>query len=71
MSDDFKKGDQVEWNSSKGKVEGTVEQKLTQPTDIKGHHVAATKDDPQYLVKSDQTGSEAAHKPKSLHQKDS
>ncbi len=71
MSDDFKKGDQVEWKSSQGKVEGTVEKKLTKPTDIKGHHVAATPETPQYLVKSDKTGSEAAHKPESLHQKDS
>lgn len=66
MSDQLKKGDHVEWKSSQGKVEGTVEKKLTEPTDIKSHHVAASEDNPEYLVKSDKTGKEAAHKPESL-----
>ncbi len=63
---DFKKGDKVEWSSSNGTVEGTVEKKLTSDTTIKSHHVSASKDDPQYLVKSDKTGAEAAHKPSAL-----
>ncbi|WP_373544565.1 DUF2945 domain-containing protein [Chamaesiphon sp.] len=66
QSDSFKPGDKVEWESSQGTIEGTVEKKLTEPIDIKKHHVDASKDDPQYLVKSDKTGKEAAHKPKSL-----
>ena len=70
MSKDFKKEDKVEWSSPQGKVKGTVEKKLTEPTDIKGHHAAATEDDPQYLVKSDSTGSEAAHKPEALDRRD-
>ncbi len=36
---------------------------------IKGHEVKATKDDPQYLVKSIKTGAKAAHKPHSLNKK--
>ena len=35
--------------------------------DIKGHHVAASEDNPEYLVKSDKTGKEAAHKPDELN----
>ena len=66
MSTKFSKGDKVQWESSQGTIEGTVEKKLTEPTDIKKHHVDASKDDPQYLVKSDKTGKEAAHKPESL-----
>lgn len=66
MTDKLKKGDKVEWKSSQGEVEGTVEKKLTEPTDIKGHHVAASKENPEYLVKSDKTGAKAAHKPDSL-----
>jgi hypothetical protein len=65
----FKKGDKVEWETSQGKTSGTVEKKLTSETEIKGHHVAASKDNPEYLVKSDKTGAEAAHKPGSLHNK--
>lgn len=66
MTDKFKKGDKVEWETSQGKTEGTIKEKLTSPTDIKGHHVAASKDNPEYLVESDKTGKEAAHKPESL-----
>lgn len=66
MADQFKKGDKVEWKTSQGKTTGEVKQKLTEPTDIKGHHVAASKDNPEYLVESDKSGKEAAHKPESL-----
>lgn len=66
MTDTFKKGDKVEWHASQGAVRGTVKKKLTSPTDIKGHHVNASDDDPQYLVESDNTGAEAAHKPDAL-----
>ncbi|MBD1808432.1 DUF2945 domain-containing protein [Microcoleus sp. FACHB-SPT15] len=66
MSDQFKKGDKVEWNSAQGKITGEVKKKLTSPTDIKGHHVAASKDNPEYLVESEKTGKQAAHKPDSL-----
>ncbi len=66
MSEQFKKGDKVEWNSAQGKISGEVKKKLTSPTDIKGHHVAASKDNPEYLVESEKTGKQAAHKPDSL-----
>ena len=66
MADHFKKGDFVEWNTPQGKTSGRVKQKLTSPTDINGHHVAASKENPEYLVVSEKTGKEAAHKPDAL-----
>ncbi|WP_309744898.1 MULTISPECIES: DUF2945 domain-containing protein [unclassified Chamaesiphon] len=63
---EFKKGDKVQWESAQGSIEGTVKQKLTEPMEIKSHRVNASKEDPQYLVESDKTGKEAAHKPASL-----
>ena len=69
MAKDLKKGDKVTWETSQGETHGTVEKKLTAPTDIKSHHVAASKDNPEYLVKSDKTGKEAAHKPDALEKK--
>jgi hypothetical protein len=66
----FRKGDQVEWDHSQGTTEGTVQKKLTSETQIKGHTAKASKDDPQYLVKSDRTGAEAAHKPDELRKAD-
>ncbi|MEH2255775.1 DUF2945 domain-containing protein [Nostoc sp.] len=66
MAEQFKKGDRVEWNTSQGKTTGKVIKKLTSPTDIKEHHIAASEDNPEYLVESDQTGKQAAHKPDAL-----
>ena len=66
---DPKKGDKVEWNTPQGKTSGVVKKKLTSKSKIKGHTVAASKGDPQYLVESDTSGAEAAHKPGSLTKK--
>ncbi|MBD2243278.1 HVA1 family protein [Nostoc sp. FACHB-888] len=66
MAEQFKNGDRVEWNTSQGKTTGKVVKKLTSPTDIKEHHIAASEDNPEYLVESDKTGKQAAHKPDAL-----
>ncbi|MBD2725684.1 DUF2945 domain-containing protein [Nostoc sp. FACHB-892] len=66
MAEQFKKGDRVEWNTSQGKTTGKVVKKLTSPIDIKEHHIAASEDNPEYLVESDKTGKQAAHKPDAL-----
>lgn len=66
MAEKLKKGDQVEWETSQGKTRGTVKKKLTSPTKIKGHEAKASKDNPEYLVESDKSGDEAAHKSDSL-----
>lgn len=63
---DLKVGDKVTWSSTQGKIEGSVKKKLTAPTDIKTHHVAASPDNPQLLVQSSGTGKLAAHKPAAL-----
>lgn len=66
MSNNLHKGDSVSWNTSNGKTHGKVVKKLEKDAKIKGHHVSASKDDPQYEVESDKTGAHAAHKPESL-----
>ncbi len=66
MPDALKKGDHVSWNTPQGETKGTVEKKLTSDTQIKGHKVSASKEKPEYLVKSDKSGKEAAHKPAEL-----
>lgn len=66
MADELKPGDHVEWNTSQGKTTGRVEKKLTHETHVKGHKVAATADEPEFLVRSDRSGAEAAHKPEAL-----
>ena len=61
-----KPGDRVEWASSGGHSAGKVVKKVTSPTNIKGHQVAASKDNPEFIVKSDKSGSTAAHKASAL-----
>jgi hypothetical protein len=66
--EEFKQGDEVEWNTSQGKTRGTVKKKLTFRTEVGGQTVAASEDDPRYLVESEKTGKEAAHKPNALEE---
>ena len=66
MTKSLRKGDKVEWDSSGGHSVGKVVKKMTSETHIKGHKVAATKDEPQYIVESDKSGKRAAHKPEAL-----
>lgn len=65
---DLKKGDKVEWETSQGTTSGTVKKKLTSPSKIKTHKVAASKDNPEYLVETE-SGKKAAHKPEALKKK--
>ncbi|WP_210507137.1 DUF2945 domain-containing protein [Naasia sp. SYSU D00057] len=63
---EFKKGDKVSWKSHGGEAVGEVEEKITEDTEAGGRTVRASKDDPQYLVKSEKSGGEAVHKPGAL-----
>ncbi|MEG3154836.1 DUF2945 domain-containing protein [Sphingomonas sp. RB1R13] len=58
---DVKVGDRVGWESSGGHSTGKVVKKLTSPRMIKGHKVAASKDNPEFLVETE-SGKQAAHK---------
>jgi hypothetical protein len=66
MAKNFKKGDRVEWKSHGGTAVGTVERKITSDTEAAGRTVKASKDEPQYLVKSEKSGGTAVHKPDAL-----
>lgn len=65
MPDTLSPGDKVKWKSHGGEAHGKVVKKQTSPTQIKGHKVAASKDDPQYIVETDE-GKRAAHKAEAL-----
>jgi len=66
MKGEPKVGDRVSWDSSGGKSVGKIEKKQTSATKIKSHKVAASKDDPQFIVRSDKSGKVAAHKASEL-----
>jgi hypothetical protein len=69
MTTEFKKGDLGTWNSHGGTAEGEVLREITEDTELAGRQVRASKDDPQYLVRSDKSGGEAVHKPSALKKK--
>lgn len=62
---EFNNGDRVRWSSHGGTAEGEVVRKITSDTEAGGRTVRADKDNPQYLVRSD-NGGEAVHKPDAL-----
>jgi hypothetical protein len=66
MANEFSKGDKVTWQSHGSTAEGTVERKITSDTEAGGRTVRASKDEPQYLVKSEKSGGTAVHKPDAL-----
>jgi hypothetical protein len=66
MIRNFKVGDHVEWNSEAGRVRGTIRRKFTAKTTFKGYTRHASKEEPQYLIKSDKTDHLAMHKGSAL-----
>jgi hypothetical protein len=62
MPTDFKRGDHVEWNSEAGRVRGTIQKKVTSEITFKGYKRHASKEEPQYIIKSDKTDHLAIHK---------
>lgn len=65
MNEALSKGDRVKWKSHGGEAHGEVVKKQTKPTQIKGHKVAASKDNPQFIVETEE-GKRAAHRPSAL-----
>jgi len=65
MPDELRKGDRVAWKSHGGSAEGRVVKKVTERAQIKGHNVAASPDNPQYIVET-RENKRAAHKPGAL-----
>lgn len=66
MKGEFKIGDHVEWNSEAGRVRGRIKKKITSEIIFKGYTVHASKEAPQYLIKSDKTDHLAMHKGSAL-----
>jgi hypothetical protein len=62
----FRKGDHVSWNSEAGRVSGRITRVVTSRIQFKGYTVHASKDEPQYEIKSDKTDHIAMHKGSAL-----
>lgn len=66
MAKTFKRGDHVEWNSEAGRVRGVIVKKITSDLRFKGYVHHASKDEPQYIIKSEKTDHVAIHKAQTL-----
>lgn len=69
MDKEPKAGDKVSWKSHGGAAHGHIVRKQTSATRIKGHKVAASKDNPQFIVETED-GKRAAHKASALKKGD-
>jgi len=62
----FKVGDHVSWNSEAGHVSGMIIRVITSEIEFNGYKVHASRDEPQYEIKSNKTDHIAMHKGSAL-----
>jgi hypothetical protein len=66
MASTFKVGDHVAWNSEPGHVSGRIVKVHRKDVKYKGYVHHASKENPQYEIKSDKTDHIALHKAAAL-----
>lgn len=66
MPKTFRRGDHVKWNSEAGRVRGVIVKKVVSDIRFKGYVHHASKDEPQYITKSNKTDHIAIHKGRAL-----
>ena len=62
----FRVGDHVAWNSEAGRVSGVIIRRVTSDLVIEGYTHHASKEAPQYIIKSDKSDHKAIHKGSAL-----
>jgi len=66
MTRRFNVGDHVAWNSEAGRVTGKIIRVHTRDTEYKGYRRRASREEPQYEIRSDKTDHIAMHKASAL-----
>lgn len=66
----YEVGDHVSWNSEAGRVRGRITRVVTSEVKFKGYTVHASRDEPQYEIRSDKTDHIAMHKGSALRRMD-
>lgn len=67
--DEFNVGDEVTWSSHGSTAEGRVEKRVTDRREEGGRTVAASPEEPQYVVRSHKSGKKAVHKASALRRR--
>lgn len=62
----MRKGQKVTWNTSQGTTHGHTIEKRTAHFQFDGQSFNASDDEPYWIVESEKTGAQAAHKESSL-----
>jgi hypothetical protein len=62
----MRKGDEVQWNTSQGKTTGKLVEKKTEDFEFDGQKFKPTDDDPYWIIESEKSGKQAAHKESAL-----
>jgi hypothetical protein len=66
MTKSFRLGDHVEGNSEAGRIRGVIVKKVVFDVRFKGYVHHASKGEPQYIIKSENTDHIAIHKGRAL-----
>ena len=59
-------GDRVSWNTSQGRTRGRIAERKTADFQFDGQHFTASAEEPAFIVTSEKTGAQAAHKGSAL-----
>jgi len=59
---DFSKGDRVSWATPQGRTHGVVVEKRTDDFEFASQTFRASTEEPAFIVESEKTGAQAAHK---------
>lgn len=59
-------GDRVSWNTSQGRTRGKIVERKTRDFTFAGQSFTASDDEPAFVVQSEKTDAEAAHKGSAL-----
>lgn len=66
MTQSLKIGDRVSWGTSQGRTHGKVVERKTADFQFDGQKFTASSDEPAFVVESEKTGAQAAHKGSAL-----
>lgn len=66
MTKDLSAGDRVSWGTPQGRTHGRVEEKRTRDFTFAGQKFTASEEEPAYIVTSEKSGAQAAHKGSAL-----
>ena len=59
-------GDRVSWNTPQGRTRGSIVERRVEDFQFDGQQFTASTDEPSFIVESEKTGAQAAHKGSAL-----